>query len=649
MLGKKKEKIETKTNFYKLDLGDISPKGWLLDEIKTYVDNYVKKVNSTWDMVSTNSFYLGGKGGNSYLTLDFIYSLNLLAYQLNDKNLQAKVKAWIEGILLTGKADGNFGKEGDNDYIEKIYALKLLASYHSATSDERVVEFAIKFFKYQYNKIDSIPPTARTTAVLTIENEVLNYFYDITGKGFLLELKDKLVRYSYNFDEVFSNLLYTTETKKYLSKNTILFKGSAVNKQTVKEDLASVDKVLKFNNDANVKKYLLSKGKVVALNLPAVLQRDLHTDKFDTKLTKQYVESLYQNHGLVNGCFSSDSHLNGREFDASTDIETAVETLSSLLKLERLTADSFYTPLCDDIFYNVLPSMFYDDYKMVQRVSSPNQITIGDKDYYTIDKKEGRYAEKLKDEAVPDSANIFGEFVNSLCYKTDDGFAFCHYAPAEIDTEFEDNHIKILEKTSYPFGEGIGFAIYLDKPQELVLRFVVPKYTTATLKVNGSELSTSSSGFIVVKKTFKMGDIITLELNNGIKPVFNEDGSLSFRMGGLLLVNPVGAEAVAVKKGVVSAVKEDYRKAPIIKDNCLQVKEIKKDTVKKSFYNNPYVSVKLMADIVTNWSKNPTIYANIPRVAKFNNTADTIILVPYASTISRISQFPYKILKTVKK
>lgn len=651
MLRRKKEKAEVKSElrFYALQIGDVKPKGWLKDQMDAFVSNFISETNSSWSKVN-NTLWTGGKGDYGYEGLSYVNGVLKLAYQTDNVDLKRRFKPWIDGIMATGKPNGDFGKEEDGDWLYKIYAIRLIATYYELTTDKTAYEFIFKFLKYQYNEIDLMPFSINAMASLYVEIGLLNTLFDITGKEFFLEMKQKLARYGYDFRSYFTSLPYTSETQKYLSKRTAYFKANQIKKQQTVEDLAKVEKTLSENRDKKVQKYVLSHGRVVGGNLSIMMEMAKHTNDDERELTKNFVKTLYQNHGLVNGCFSSDDHLDGRDADVGYSLSTAILTLKSMLDLERLSADSYYTNYADDIFYNAVLGGISEDYSKVQTVASCNQIGL--KEYYSYKAKDNCFAKKVGDELTSVVSDAFSEFTDSLAYLTDDGFAFCHYAPCVISSEYDGVSVEIEEETNYPFDSNVTLKINeLSDNKEMTFRLIVPKYTTISVLVNGNEVAKGVNGFVNIKKVFQRGDVITVKVNNSLRAVFNDDGSMSFRMGGLILCNPISSNLITDKKGLDSAeCREDYRKAPIIRDKRLEIKEIRKSLSKYPFsMKNPGVKVKLKADYVTNWSKDVLAYAKLPRTAKFSGNEDEITLVPYASTINRISQFPYKVVETKSK
>ena len=659
MLKKKKdkqiEKTERQINFYSLPLGSIKPDGWLKEEIVKYTNNYISSVNVNWDKLNENSAWLGGKGDASKYGLEYMLGIVRLAFQTDNEALKLKSKLWAESIMQTADSNGNFGKQNDTDWLGKIYALAFLAAYYDAVKDQKVIDFVMKFLKYQYNFIDMIPPTINAMASLCVEIEALNYFYEVTEKEFLLEAKCKLQRYTYDFKSFFRDLPFKNETSSYLSKANAYFKKQSIKKQKIKEDLEAAQKTMESNNDKPNRKYILSLGSVVAKNLAVLFEQSKFTNDTDAqRLTKGFIETLYKNHGLVNGCFSADNHLDGREAGMACDSQTAVSAMNNLLKLEKHTADILYTDYADTIFYNVIFGLFKNDYKYLQGISSANQLNLGETSYYTENSKSNLFTQFLEDdEAVAATGSVFTEFVQSLIYETDDGYAFTRYAPCRIKTVYEGNPVEIVESTDYPYDGIVNLKILsLEKEQELVMRFNIPQYSSMEVQVNGKTVANGVSGIIVIKKIFVQDDEIALKIISPLKAVFNDDGSLTFRMGDLILANPLNSAVVTDKKDYLGAVcREDYRKAPVIKDKKLEINDVKNTKIMENKFdmNNPIIKVTLKADVVTNWSKKVSVYENIPHVAKFAGSSDMIILIPYSATMNRITQFPYKVLETVKK
>lgn len=103
--------------------------------------------------------WLGGDGDQWERGPYWIDGLLPLAYILDDAELIAKVKPWIEWTLASQKENGYFGPDTDyentivgiqrnncGDWWPKMVMLKVMQQYYSATGDKRVIDFMTKIF-----------------------------------------------------------------------------------------------------------------------------------------------------------------------------------------------------------------------------------------------------------------------------------------------------------------------------------------------------------------------------------------------------------------------------------------------------------------------------------------------------------------------
>ncbi|HCK98696.1 MAG TPA: hypothetical protein DHW42_01130 [Candidatus Marinimicrobia bacterium] len=156
-----------------LPLGDIQPQGWLRHTLEAMRDGMTGHLDELWEDVGPNCGWIGGSGPAWERPVYWLDGLVPLAYILNDQKLINKGQKYIEWILNSQREDGFFGqvedttrKFGENEhylaYVEKMkedwwprmVALKVLQSYYDATVDQRVIDFMLKYFKYQQANIE---------------------------------------------------------------------------------------------------------------------------------------------------------------------------------------------------------------------------------------------------------------------------------------------------------------------------------------------------------------------------------------------------------------------------------------------------------------------------------------------------------------
>ena len=96
--------------YEELQLGSISPQGWLRENLELQRDNISKNMDETYPQVmGPRNGWLGGDGDQWERGPYWIDGLLPLAYILDDESLKAKVQPWVEWALASQREDGNFG------------------------------------------------------------------------------------------------------------------------------------------------------------------------------------------------------------------------------------------------------------------------------------------------------------------------------------------------------------------------------------------------------------------------------------------------------------------------------------------------------------------------------------------------------------
>ncbi|MCG2716080.1 MAG: glycoside hydrolase family 127 protein, partial [Candidatus Marinimicrobia bacterium] len=169
----KKEQALLELPYTLLPIGDIQPEGWILHTLEAMRDGMTGHLDELWEDVGPNCGWIGGTGPAWERPVYWLDGLVPLAYILKDQKLIDKSQRYIEWILSSQREDGFFGqvedttrKFGENErylaYVEKMkedwwprmVALKVLQSYYDATADQRVIDFMLKYFKYQQANIE---------------------------------------------------------------------------------------------------------------------------------------------------------------------------------------------------------------------------------------------------------------------------------------------------------------------------------------------------------------------------------------------------------------------------------------------------------------------------------------------------------------
>src|SRR5688572_33003681 len=138
------------TNPYiELPLGSIRAEGWLKEMLNRQKHGATGRLDSLYPLVMNNrNGWLGGDGDQWERGPYWVDGLLPLAYLLNDQQLIAKAKRWVEWSINSQQPDGYFGpskdygpepgiqRDNSRDWWPKMVMLKILKQYYAATQDQ---------------------------------------------------------------------------------------------------------------------------------------------------------------------------------------------------------------------------------------------------------------------------------------------------------------------------------------------------------------------------------------------------------------------------------------------------------------------------------------------------------------------------------
>ena len=149
--------------FIKLPAGSIEPEGWIRRQIELQKDGLCGHLGeiSAWLQKGNNAWLKnGGEWGWEEVPY-WLRGYGNMAYALKDEALLKETKFWIEAILASQRADGNFGpvhlNNGKQDFWPNMIVLWIMQSYHEYTNDNRVIDFMTRYCHY----LQTVPLSCR--------------------------------------------------------------------------------------------------------------------------------------------------------------------------------------------------------------------------------------------------------------------------------------------------------------------------------------------------------------------------------------------------------------------------------------------------------------------------------------------------------
>lgn len=467
--------------FIKLPTGSIKAGGWLLTQLnlqKNGLNGHLSEI-SAWLQKEDNAWLkAGGKWGWEEVPY-WLRGYGNLAYLLGDKDMLKESRLWIEAILKSQRADGNFGpyteNNGAQDFWPNMVALWILQSYYEYSGDKRVLDCMTKYFHFQL----TVPEDKFLKDYWENSRGGDNlwsvvWLYNRTGDKELLRLAEKLHRHTANWTK-------STELPNWHNVNVAeCFREPAIY-------------------------YLFNSNKAMldaSYNVQSLIRRSFGQ--------------------VPGGMFGADENARIGFFDPRQGTETCgfAEQMASDEIMLLITGDQYWAENCEDVAFNSYPAALMPDYKSLRYITSPNMVMSDSKNHKPGIDNAGPFL----------SMNPF----SSRCCQHNHGFAWPYYTEhlimatpdngaaavmfntCEAKMKVADGKEIILkETTDYPFDSTINFTIETKKAVEFPLYIRIPRWTNnATVCINGKQVEAQleAGQYLRINRTWKNNDKIELQV-----------------------------------------------------------------------------------------------------------------------------------------
>jgi DUF1680 family protein len=616
-------------HYAELPIGAIVPQGWLHVQLEKMAHGLAGKLGQLYPDVGPNNAWIGGNGDSWERGPYYLDGLIPLAYILKDKDLINKAKKWIDWSLNSQQPNGYFGPRPNPgvkdtvphiqvankaDWWPRMVMLKAFESYYSATSDQRVIPFMRKYFKYQLNTLPSKPLNHWTwwAKARGGENqEAVYWLYNRTGDRFLLKLAPMLYKQTLDW------------TDGFLTGN------------------------LPSTHGVNV---------AMALKQPALNYMQTKDPKYLRAVDKGW-NDLMSNDGVVQGVFTSDELLHGKNPTHGTELCTVVETMYSLENLVRITGRVKYADAIERIAYNALPAQITAAYSGRQYFQEANQPTIseGDRNFTTAYKNAVCYGILTGYPCCTVNMHQgWPKFVRNLWMATpDNGLAAILYAPNKVTAKVADGKkVTLDEKTDYPFKGKIVITFNSDDLVAFPLHLRIPGWVkNAKITINGKTYANPSGDQMTeINRTWKNGDKVVLNLSLKVRTDRWFENSLGIERGPLVFAlkipgkwDKIGEVDSVPIWGVKPQKPWNYGLIINKKDIPSSFKVKVADTMPDYPWTIKKAPIELIAEgkRISNWKLYDNYAGPLPHSpVRSYQKKEIITLIPYGSTTLRIAEFP---------
>ena len=437
--------------FRPLPLGAIRPAGWLERQMRIQADGLSGHLDEFWPDVGQSQWFGGTAEGweRAPYWLDGVIPL---AWLLDDQRLKTRITGYVDYIIAHQRADGWYGPY-PLDAVARRYDLwaillanKVLAQYHDATGDPRVLAAVIKSLRAMSDGLDTTPLYGWGKFRWYEGLVAIFHAYDQTREPWLLDLARKLRAQGVDFAALFE-----TDDINIPTPRRGLWKWT---KHVVNTAMATKASALGWRLDRR----------------PA-----------DRAFATSMIQTLDRYHGQVTGVFSGDECLSGRNPLQGTELCAVVEFMYSLEHLFSTFGDPAFGDRLERVAFNALPAAIAPDMWSHQYDQQANQVqcTINPDHGWSTNGPESNLF-GLEPNYGCCTANMhqgWPKFAAHLWMKTpDEGLVAAAWAPCRVETRLRDVPVTITVNTDYPFRDAITLTVTSGRAARFPLLLRVPAW-----------------------------------------------------------------------------------------------------------------------------------------------------------------------------
>ena len=607
-----------------LPLGAIRPEGWLQKQVAVQLKAAKARMDALWPETA------------DVQSLCRMAGLVSLAWTADDEALKARAAAWVDQLVASQREDGWFGPEGNEDTWPLIAALRAVRLYFTATGDKRALVLMDRFFRCQYMTLAARPLRDWAVARGGENMELALWLYNLTGQKHLLELCRRLKSQTLDWPNYFHTFANTVPMSKSLKWDRL--------RQALEEERN--DPLVGEKRPYFHTQYHLSHGVNIAMGLKTPGVVNLFKSGFKEQGGFRFGwEKLTRHHGLANGLFTCDEHLNGNSPTQGTETMAVVElmyTLETLMGLGDFSQD--YADCLEKAAYNALPAAFTPDMTASQFCQQVNQVRVSDEPrrWYNDDSAANLFSESDRArEYASDVQMGWPMFVASQWYMTaDDGLQAVSYSPCAVRATLGGVPVRLKVRGGYPFAQSVEIEVSVKRPCEFPVYLRVPSWARQPMIFlpDGEIMQVRSGEVTCVRRRWRSGDVVRLELPTvpRVTRWYHQSGAVE--LGPLLMAWQPTEDWERLPDGDWQVTTGDQWNWALVREEPM--KAVYGGTPDAFGVGEPPVTVLAKAAPIE-WTMDGASCASVPMVPRIEpNRARVIELIPYGATALRIAQFP---------
>ncbi len=379
------------------------------------------------------------------------------------------------------------------------------------------------------------------------------------------------------------------------------------------------------------------------------------------------IEKMEQYHMLASGLPSTTEHFSGIHEKAgheTCNLATLPYTYGIML---RITGDGKWADKIEKAVFNAGLGAITKDFRAHQYFSAPNQmIATTHTQHFGYYPSNMAYCPGHTVSCCTGNMNrMMPYYAMQMWLKTkSNGLAAALFGPSKFSAEVgkKETPVTIVQRTRYPFEERIEFEIFTKNRVTFDFQIRIPGWcSNPELSINGERVNAEllPGSFYSLEREFRTGDLVELSIPMQVNILNWPHGGISFERGPVVFSLPIRDSSVIVSGYEKSTSdfpafdlypEEEWQYCPEVK-KAADIRVIKNERYTYPWNpDTPPIMLKLPAKKVQNWDLIPvsvdgsalTHYQipGFPQKPTLSSVTDTIELIPYGSTLLRVTLFP---------
>lgn len=492
----------------------LKPSGWLKRQLRIQADGLSGHLDKIWPDVRDSAWIGGDREGWERVPY-WLDGFVPLAYLLEDEDLIARARKYVDAILAAQQPDGWIcpcPREARNDYdIWAAFIIcKALMVYGDCSGDARVEEAIYRTMKNLESHLRACTLFEWGQSRWFEALIPLQWLYEKRPEPWMLELAVTLATQGLSYKRLFS-----------------CWRDQEPDEQGVWRQQTHIVNLM------------------MALKSEAVFSGLSGDDP--NEFAWQMYRLLEKYHGTPIGHIQGDECLAGTSPIRGTELCAIVEAMYSCELLASITGDPKWLDLLERLGFNSLPATISADMWTHQYDQQLNQISC------SIQQEPPVFGTNST------QANLFGlepcfgcctanfnqgwpKLALSAFMRTKKGVLSAALLPSVLETELNGEAVKITLDTEYPFRGALRYTVNCTRPASFELAVRIPSFA-AGATVNGE---TAKPGEIFrIEKEWRDGETVDVALTFEAKLVPAANGMFTLQRGALYFALPLAAHSFA--------------------------------------------------------------------------------------------------------